>query len=312
MKAFSSVVVVWILFASLFQMGCPTSSEERVNQVMVDGKVITEEQVRKEEAKELDALELKMLQSKATYAQDEHSILEKGFESLIEQTLIDTEAENRGISKEELIGTEITQKVKEPSDEEVDAFYEANKNRITTDKEKVLPQIREYLKRNQEASIRKAFLAGLESKHNVVRNISPLRFDVDQPGEPSKGPATAPVVLVTFSDFQCPYCQAFSDTLKKVVEQYGDKVRLVFRQFPLTSIHPDAERAAEASLCAADQNRFWEMHDLFFDDDKDLKEEDILERAAQLEMDTDAFKTCLSEGTKGPKVQEDIRTGAVH
>jgi len=311
MKRYFAALNYFILITVLFQMGCSASDEVTTRQVAIDGEVITEDQARREGAKELEALELKMLQNKASYTRNEHMILGQVFEQLIDEKLIKMEAESRGITEEELIEMDVRQNVQEPSEDVIGAFYEANKDRIALSKEDSFPQIRDYLKQNQENSIKEEFLAGLEKEHKVIRNIDHLRFEVDAPDRPSDGPSAAPVVLVEFSDFQCPYCQTFSDTLKKVVGQYEDKVRLVFRQYPLSSIHPDAQRAAEASLCAADQNRFWDMHDLFFENQQNLLEEDILNKAEQLGLDTETLQACLSEEKYGSMVQEDLRAGAI-
>jgi protein-disulfide isomerase len=300
-----------LIFVAVFLFsGCPSQREVKAGLGAIDGEIISEEQARKEGADELEALELKKLQNDASFKRDERKILEQAVERIIEEKLIGKEAEARGISSEELIDTEIRQKIQEPSDAEVETFYEGNKNRISMSREEVLPQIRDYLKRNEEKRLREDFLARLEKEHAIVRNLDPLRFNVDTADRPSEGPAAAPVVLVEFSDFQCPYCRSFSSTLKQVMEKYDGKVRLVFRQFPLANIHKDAERAAEASLCAADQNRFWDMHNYFFENQGKLSEEEILNQAEQLGLDRDSFSACLSGGKSESRVREDLRAGA--
>lgn len=84
------------------------------------------------------------------------------------------------------------------------------------------------------------------------------------PEDPTKGPATAKVTVVVFSDFECPFCVRFFPTVKQIEDTYKDSVRVVFKQFPLTQIHPFAQGAAEASLCANEQGKFWEFHDKLF------------------------------------------------
>jgi predicted DsbA family dithiol-disulfide isomerase len=276
----------------------------------VDGVAITETQARMEGAADLDSLELQMMRAKAAHAQSEHQILERALNRLVEEKLVRAEAAKRGITKEELLAEEIQKNVAEPTGEEVDAFYEANKQRIKKSKEEVASQIGQYLKQQREKDAREAFLERLEDEHNVVRSFEPLRFDVNASGRPSLGPPSAPVVLVEFSDFQCPYCKSSSATLKEVLKQYGDKVRLVFRQFPLSNIHPNAQRAAEASLCASAQNHFWEMHDLLFRSQNSLKEEDLKNKADQLGLDSKAFNACLASTRYGALVHEDIRAGS--
>jgi protein-disulfide isomerase len=310
MRGFSSAVSVFVLIAALFQMGCPSSKQPKSMQITIDGNVITEAQAREEGTNDLQALEMKMLEAKASYARDERNILDQAFERILGAKLVGMEAEKRGVTKEELMEAEVNQKVAEPSDAEIDAFYEANKSRISASKEDILPQIRAYLKQREENRIKQEFLAGLEKDHKIVRDLGYLRFDVDAPGLPSEGPAAAPVVLVEFSDFQCTYCRAFSATLKQIMEKYGDKVRMVYRQYPLSNIHPDAERASEASLCAADQDHFWDMYNFFFEDPGNLKQENILKKVEELGMNVQNFQSCLDTGKHIPQIREDQKAGA--
>lgn len=276
----------------------------------VNGVAITEAQVRKAGAEALESLELKRLKSQASFAQNEQEILKTTLEQIVEERLLETEAAKQGISKEELVNREIAGKVQQVTNEEIEQFYEGNKQRIKMGKEEALPQIGKYLLRQKEIFARQAYLDQLEKLHKVIRSIEPLRFNVNAAGRPSQGPATAPVTLVLFSDFQCPYCKGMRDTLHEITKNYGKKVRLVFRQFPLTSIHPLAQKAAEASLCAASQGRFWEMHDLLFEDQAHLSEKDLKQKARQLGLDVSAFDKCLDGNSFAAQVREDIRAGA--
>ncbi|MCA9371407.1 thioredoxin domain-containing protein [Candidatus Woesebacteria bacterium] len=98
---------------------------------------------------------------------------------------------------------------------------------------------------------------------NLAFNPEPAQINLGN--SPMQGTANAPVTIVEFSDFQCPYCARAYSTVKQIQEMYGDKVKVVYKQFPLTQIHPDAMRAAQASLCARDQGKFWELHDKMFE-----------------------------------------------
>jgi protein-disulfide isomerase len=283
----------------------------------VEGAAITEAQARGEAAEQLEALELKRLQRQGAALREEHDILTKAAERLIEERLLGLEAAKRGVTKEQLLDQEVGRKVAEPTEEEIDDLYEANRERLNRPKEAVMDQMRQFLRDRDEQRVRAAFLGRLEQEYKVVRSMAPLRFDVKAEGHPALGPDSAPVTLVLFSDFQCPYCRDYAVTLKEVAKNYGDKVRLVFRQFPLTSIHANAERAAEASLCAADQGRFWELHDLMFEHQRELGEEGILAQARQVGgdgrpgLDMDKFKECLAGARHRGDVQADLRAGAV-
>ena len=113
-----------------------------------------------------------------------------------------------------------------------------------------------------------------------------------------KGPASAKVTLIEYSDFECPYCLSHKSTIDQIIQNYGDKVRFVFRQFPLTSIHPEAEKAAEASECASEQGNFWEMYDKIFADNAagTMSVAKWKEEAKNLKLDTVKFNDCLDSG----------------
>jgi protein-disulfide isomerase len=138
----------------------------------------------------------------------------------------------------------------------------------------------------------------------------PQRIDVATAGYPARGPATAPVTIVEFSDFECPFCGRLFPTLKAVEKIYLDRVRIVYRQFPLRRIHPLAQKAAEASLCANEQGRFWEMHDSLFGDQEHLTVDALKARAAELKLNTATFNACLDSGKQAAAIDKDIADGA--
>jgi protein-disulfide isomerase len=139
---------------------------------------------------------------------------------------------------------------------------------------------------------------------------APQRLEIATAGYPARGPATAPVTIVEFSDFECPFCGRLFPTLQAVEKIYLDRVRIVYRQFPLRRIHPLAQKAAEASLCAAEQGHFWEMHDSLFGDQEHLTVDDLKARAVALKLDTATFNTCLDSGKKVAAIDQDIAEGA--
>lgn len=134
------------------------------------------------------------------------------------------------------------------------------------------------------------------------------RSSVTADDDPSIGPADAPVEIIEFSDFQCPYCARAEPTVKQVIEEYGDQVRLVYRDFPL-SIHSNAQKAAEAGECAYDQGMFWEMHDKMFENQGSLGTASLKGYAEELGMDTAEFNDCLDSGKHEDEVKEDFADG---
>jgi diadenylate cyclase len=137
-----------------------------------------------------------------------------------------------------------------------------------------------------------------------------LRDDVrlDPPvwdGDHALGPKTAAVTLVEYGDYECPYCGRMHPVVKELRERLGDRLRFVFRHFPLDSVHPHARRAAEAAEAAASQGRFWEMHDLLYENQDDLGDEALRRYATRLGLDPARFEEDLEERAHAPRVRED-------
>lgn len=157
------------------------------------------------------------------------------------------------------------------------------------------------------------------STEKAAKPVSPLDFEQVYPLDivrvpvaatgPSRGPQTAPVTIVEFADFQCPFCARLQPTLEQLIAKYGDKVRLVFRQFPL-QFHTHAQKAAEASLCAWEHGKFWEMHDAMFENQQALYVDSLKAKAAALGLNADAFNSCLDSGKYADQVQRDLDDGA--
>jgi protein-disulfide isomerase len=123
------------------------------------------------------------------------------------------------------------------------------------------------------------------------------------------GPRTAPVTLVEHGDYQCPYCGQAHAILRVLMGTLGDQFRLVFRNFPLQTVHPDAELAAEAAEAAGAQGRFWEMHDMLYENQDRLSEPDLFSYAASVGLDMDRFADDLAAHAFEPRVREDFASG---
>lgn len=119
----------------------------------------------------------------------------------------------------------------------------------------------------------------------------------------------AAVTLVEYGDFECPHCRSAHVMLDNLFAQLGDRFRLVFRHFPLTQMHPHAGQAAEAAEAAAAQRRFWDMHDLLFDHQNALGDDDLVAYAAELRLDVERFGLELVQGSHRPRVQDDFLSG---
>jgi protein-disulfide isomerase len=125
-----------------------------------------------------------------------------------------------------------------------------------------------------------------------------------------EGPETAPVTLVEYGDYQCPYCGAAYPIVKRVQKRLGDHLRFVFRNFPLSEIHPFAEGAAEGAEAAGAQGKFWEMHDRLFEHQRALDQGHLVEYARQLGLDVARFERDLGDHNFAGRVREDFLSGA--
>lgn len=255
---------------------------------------------------QLEAFVAPQLMSLRRQRQD---VLEQGLDRLLAQRLLSKEAEAKGVSMSELLQQEVTAKVAAPTDEEVDEFYESQKDRIGAPKAQVAERIRQYLTQQKQQASFTAYTDGLKEKYGARVLLPPLRIDVDSADAPAKGPADAPVTLVEFGDFECPYCAGLEKTLSEILAHYGDDVRLVFRQFPLENIHPAAFTSAEASLCAREQDKFWELHDAMYSDQEALSAADLKGTAMRLGMDSERFDRCLDTGKYEAAIRADMRAG---
>jgi len=136
-----------------------------------------------------------------------------------------------------------------------------------------------------------------------------LAIPVDEDRDHIQGRADAPVTLVEYGDYECPYCGAAYPIVKEVQARLGDTLRFVFRNFPITTSHPHAEQAAEAAEAAAAQRKFWEMHDLLYENQRRLGDQDLRGYADQLGLDVELFDKELVEHVHAPRVREDFMSG---
>jgi protein-disulfide isomerase len=277
---------------------------------VVNGETITEEQVKKAAASDLENLEIKKTQATTGFQRDEQAIYERTLTNIVDNKLLDAEAKKRAISVEELLRAEVESKVTPPTDKDVNDFYEANKARISGGGDQLMQQIREYLAQRRRDQVYATFTAKLRHDYKVENYLEPLRSTVATQGFPTMGPTTAPVTIVEFSDFECPFCGAQFPIMKKIEADYAGRIRVVYRQMPLMNLHPHAEKAAEASLCANDQQKFWELHDAMFQDNKNLDVNQLKQKASVLKLDLQAFNACLDSSKYADAVTKDVREGA--
>jgi protein-disulfide isomerase len=228
-------------------------------------------------------------------------------EEAVTRRLLEKEAKARSITVAELIRLEVETKVLPVTPEEQKSFYEANKARYFANvpEPEALKQIEMGLGQQRMQQRRAEYAQSLRAKSNVRILLDPPRTVVAADDDPAKGPADAPVTIIEFSDFQCPYCSRVNPTLARLKDRYGDSIRLVFRDFPILQLHPQAAKAAEAGACANDQGKFWPMHDLMFANQARLDVTSLKQHAATLGLDAAAFEKCLDSGKHTAEWQKD-------
>jgi len=230
-------------------------------------------------------------------------------DELVANTLMDEAAKAQGIDRPALVEKEITSKIRPVTEDDIGFWYQTNQARVQgASLEQVRQPIRQFLTQERMQGIREQYIGTLKSKTMVRVMLDPPRQTVPTEGSPAKGPATAPIEIVEFSDFQCPYCLRVTPTVNQVLKAYGDKIRFVYRHYPLPN-HPNARPAAEAAVCAADQGKFWPYHDRLFEDPSKLGQSELKRDAADLGLDTAKFDACVDSHKFKTTVDADLQAG---
>jgi protein-disulfide isomerase len=241
-----------------------------------------------------------------------HQLRRQQLDALIAERLLDAEAKRRSISRDALAKAEILDKVPALTQAEIDAFVQANRARLPADPSTLMPQIRKYLTEQQQEERRAAFLEELRGRTKVEVLLAPppvFRATIDVTGTPSRGPENAPVTVVEFSDFHCPFCRRVQPTLDQLLAKYPNDVRLVYKHMPLDQLHPQARRAAEASWCAQQQGKFWEYHDQLYAGGPDGTDATLAAVAARVGLDSLKYQQCMAGGGAAAEVQKHVAEG---
>ena len=234
-------------------------------------------------------------------------------ELLIGDQLIANAAKATGQSVEAFIAADGAKRLPAIAEADVAQFYEQNKDRAqgrTLDQ--LRGEIKPFLEERRRQQARAMLVEELKGKEgaNWKVMLDPPRYTVPTTkDDPVRGNPAAPITIVEFSDYQCPYCQRVEPTLKRLRAVYGDKLRIVWKDFPLTQIHPQAAKAGEAAHCAGDQSKYWELHDVLFTKQQQLQPDDLKRHALELGLDTAKFNQCLDSAKYGERVSEGVAEG---
>jgi protein-disulfide isomerase len=230
-------------------------------------------------------------------------------DQIVGDRLIENAAKAAGQTPEAFMAADSAKRLPPVSEADVAQFYEQNKDRAQgRTLEQLRGEIKPYLEARRQAQARAMLVDDLKSKNaaSVKVMLEAPRYAVPTSADdPVRGNAAAPITIVEFSDYQCPFCARVNPTLAKVRETYGDKVKIVFKDYPLPN-HPQAPKAAEAARCAGEQKKYWEMHDAMFANQRALEVPALKQTARAIGIEGAAFDQCLDSG----KYAATVRSGA--
>ncbi len=246
----------------------------------------------------------------ARIRQEEYEVRRQALDEIIYDRLLAKEAKKRGITVKDLLQDEVDNQVPEPDPRMVENIFEQNRARFAgRPRDVVLGDIRAAVRNQARQARQNAFARSIRESALVKVALEPPRAAVPVPASaPSLGPDGAPVTIVQFVDYQCPYCQRAQSTIDEVLSRYAGKVQLVHRDFPLDG-HTAAMPAARASRCAGEQGKFWDYHRSLMNVKGSMDDADLKERAATLKLDPRAFSTCLASERFDAAIRTSVEEG---
>jgi len=242
----------------------------------IGDEVITESDLEAMIGPSLVNLRQQMYQAKMSQLQAE-----------IFQRLVTERATAEGMTRGEYLKKNIDDKAAEPDEGEIVKIMTQYRSQLAEDDLQAREQVVEALKQRQQVELREELRKTLFAEAGVMILLEPPRVTVAIRQEtPSRGPVDAPIVLVEYTDYQCPYCNRVQPTIAALMERYDGQIRHVFKNLPLPN-HPQAQLAGEAALCAQDQGKYWEFHDWLFANQRTMNRETMVAAAGELGMDAE-------------------------
>lgn len=234
-----------------------------------------------------------------------YELRKKALDSAIASRLLALEAERRGVPADQVINDEIVPKIGEPTNKEVQEFYDQKRGQINKPLKEVRAEIIQVLKQQKGQGHLSDFLKELWASAEVDVHLDPPRLPVSLEAVRFRGGKDAPVTVIEYSDFQCPYCKQVQPTVAELVTEYEDEVRWGFKDMPLSDIHPEAVRAAQAARCADDQGKFWEFRAKLFEQDL-FTDGTYMDLAKELKLRDEDLMECINSGAKERAVMADF------
>lgn len=230
-------------------------------------------------------------------------------DGMIADKLIEKAAEAEGTSKEAYLAENVDAKIDPPTNEEVEAFYEQQKGRVKAPLDEMRERITDYLKSTRQQAKRQELVASLKEKAGVKVMLEPPRTEITLDGAAfTSGVEDARIVLVEFSDYECPFSKRAQETVHRVLDEYRGKIHYAFFDFPL-SFHATSRKAHEAARCAGEQGKYAEYGKKLFENQTQHGVDELKKYAADIGLDTEAFNSCLDGGKTSAPVQASLEQG---
>lgn len=261
-------------------------------------------------AQGVETVKGQLIQMEAEYLMNKYQTAKSGIEQSVLQTIIDEEVKKGGYaSQEALFKVEVEDKITPPNDAEINLLYVQFQSRLQgMSLEEAKPLLAGQAVRQKQGERFQVYLEELKSKYNVQITLpypEVPRQKVSADDDPFLGTDNAPIEIIQFAEFQCPYCGKVGDTIDKILETYPGKVKIVFRDFPL-GFHDRAIPAAVAANCAGEQGKYWEMHKVLMANQTALQESDLSKYAVNLELDITKWNSCRQNPAQDAEVRKDM------
>ena len=237
-----------------------------------------------------------------------YDLKHQALESMADEYLLEQAAKQDKLTVAEYLKKEIGDKAPQVTEADARKYYDQRKGPGTPPFDQIKTRLMAALQNQSDQEQREKVLVSLRKETPTKILITAPRVEVASAGHPSLGSAAAPITIVEFSDFQCPFCKRVEPALKEIREKYGDKVRLVYMDFPLP-MHNHALDAAKAGRCAAEQGKFWPYHDAMFADQSRESPADLKATAKNLGLDMAKFDTCFDQAKYEAGVRADMEQG---
>lgn len=261
-----------------------------------------------------EKIKAQLIQMESEYLTNRYAAESSAVEQMMIEQMLEAEAKKRGMDGiEALLKIEVEDKVTAPTEQEIQEFYTVMQRQLRgAPLESVREQVVAELVRRKQAEIAQAFITQLKEAANGSTSLpypDLPRVEVSADDDPFLGTDGAPITIIQFAEYQCPYCGKAGEAVDQVLENYPGKIKMVYRDFPL-SFHPRAIPAAVAANCAGEQGKYWEMHRLLMSNQRALEESDLTGHAAALSLDMEKWNTCRADPAQEAEVTADMEDGA--